>query len=92
MMPVAPIDYTKELQCPILGLFGDEDQNPTAEQVNALEAELKRFGKNYEFHRYRKAGHDFFYYDRAILNRAEQAIDGWKKLFEFLEKYPEAQR
>ena len=86
-LPVAPIDYTKDLSCPILGLFGDEDQNPNPDQVNTLEAELKRLGKNYEFHRYPKAGHGFFYYDRPSLYRPEQAIDGWKKLFEFLQKH-----
>ena len=86
-MPVAPIDYTKDLQCPILGLFGDDDQNPTAEHVNVLEAELIRLGKNYEFHRYPNAGHGFFYYDRPTFYRAEQAINGLNKLFEFLEKH-----
>ena len=84
--PVAPIDYTKDLSCPILGLFGDEDQNPSPEHVNALEAELKKFGKNYDFHRYPKAGHGIFYYDRPTLYRPEQALDGWKRVFEFLEK------
>lgn len=84
--PVAPIDYTKDLPCPILGLFGDEDQNPSPEHVNALEAELKKFGKNYDFHRYPKAGHGIFYYDRPTLYRPEQALDGWKRVFEFLEK------
>ena len=27
--PVAPIDYTANVSCPILGLFGEEDQSPT---------------------------------------------------------------
>src|SRR6185369_1283461 len=27
--PVAPIDYTKDVSCPLLGLFGQEDQAPT---------------------------------------------------------------
>ncbi len=60
--PVAPIDYTKDLSCPMLGLFGNEDKSPTPEQVNAHEAELKKHGKRYEFHRYDGAGHGFFYY------------------------------
>ena len=34
--PVAPIDYTKDLSCPLLGLFGEDDQSPTPEQVNQL--------------------------------------------------------
>ena len=44
--PVAPIDYTKDLSCPLIGLFGNEDKSPTPEQVNAHEAELKKHGKS----------------------------------------------
>ncbi len=84
--PVAPIDYTKDLSCPLLGLFGNEDKSPSPEQVNQHEAELKKHGKNYEFHRYDGAGHGFFYYDRPSY-RQEQAVDGWSKIFPFLEKY-----
>lgn len=84
--PVAPIDYTKDLSCPLLGLFGEEDENPTPQHVNLLEQELKKYGKTYEFHRYPKAGHGFFYYDRPMY-RQEQAVDGWKRLFAFFEKY-----
>jgi len=84
--PVAPIDYTKDLSCPLLGLFGEEDQSPSPAQVAQHEAELKKHGKNYEFHMYPKAGHGFFYYDRPAY-RQEQAVDGWNKLFGFLEKH-----
>jgi carboxymethylenebutenolidase len=84
--PVAPIDYTADLSCPLLGLFGEEDRSPTPEQVAQHEAVLQRHGKNYEFHMYPKAGHGFFYYDRPNY-RAEQAVDGWKKIFAFLEKH-----
>jgi carboxymethylenebutenolidase len=83
--PVAPIDYTKDLSCPMIGLFGNEDKSPSPEQVNQHEAELKKHGKSYEFHRYDGAGHGFFYYDRPAY-RQEQAVDGWKKTFAFLEK------
>jgi len=84
--PVAPIDYTKDLSCPLLGIFGNEDKSPSPEQVNQHEAELKKHGKNYEFHRYDGAGHGFFYYDRPAY-RQEQAVDGWKKIFAFLERH-----
>jgi carboxymethylenebutenolidase len=84
--PVAPIDYTKDLPCPLLGIFGEEDRSPTPEQVALHEQELKKHGKNYEFHMYPKAGHGFFYYDRGAY-RQEQAVDGWKKLFAFLETH-----
>ena len=84
--PVAPIDYTGDLSCPILGLFGEEDKAPTPEQVTQHEEELKRFGKNYEFHMYPNAGHGFFYYHRPMY-RIEQALDGWHKVFGFFEQY-----
>ncbi len=84
--PVAPIDYTQDLPCPILGLFGEDDHSPTPEQVAIHEAELKKFGKNYEFHMYPEAGHGFFYYNRPNY-RQQQAVDGWEKIFTFLGKY-----
>ncbi len=83
--PVAPIDYTRDLACPLLGLFGEEDQNPTPAQVHQLEQELQRHGKPYEFHMYPQAGHGFFYYDRPNYRQAP-AVDGWKKIFAFLER------
>jgi carboxymethylenebutenolidase len=84
--PVAPIDYTAELSCPLLGLFGEEDRSPTPEQVAQHERELARHGKSYEFHMYPGAGHGFFYYDRAAY-RQQQAVDGWSKVFAFLERH-----
>jgi len=84
--PVAPIEYTQDLPCPLLGLFGEEDKSPTPEQVAQHEQALKQHGKTYEFHMYPQAGHGFFYYDRPVY-RQEQAVDGWKKIFAFLEKY-----
>ncbi len=84
--PVAPVDYTASLPCPILGLFGEEDRSPTPQQVARLEEELKKHNKTYEFHMYPNAGHGFFYHDRSAY-RQEQAVDGWKKVFAFLEKY-----
>ena len=84
--PVAPIEYTKDLSAPILGLFGNDDKNPTPEQVNQHEEALKKYNKTYDFHRYDGAGHGFFYYHSPAYRQA-QAVDGWKKVFAFLENY-----
>ncbi len=84
--PVAPLDYTADLQCPVLGLFGEEDRSPTPEQVAQHEAALQQHGKPYEFHMYPNAGHGFFYYDRPNYRQA-QTVDGWKKIFAFLETH-----
>lgn len=84
--PVAPIDYTSDLACPILGLFGADDQSPTVAQVAIHEETLKEQGKEYEFHMYPDAGHGFFYYHRPAYRQA-QTVDGWEKIFAFLTKH-----
>ncbi len=84
--PVAPLDYTRDLACPLLGLFGAEDKAPSPEQVAQHEQALRQHGKAYEFHMYPEAGHGFFYSDRPNYRHA-QAVDGWQKTFAFLEKY-----
>jgi carboxymethylenebutenolidase len=80
--PVPVIDMTKDLACPLLGIFGNDDANPDVEQVNHIERELKKHGKSYEFHRYDGAGHGFFATDRPGY-RPEQAVDGWKHVLAF---------
>ncbi len=84
--PVAPISLTANLNAPLLGLFGNEDQSPPPDQVDLHEAELKNHGKTYEFYRYEGAGHGFFYYDRPMY-RQQQAMDGWSKVFAFFDRY-----
>jgi carboxymethylenebutenolidase len=84
--PVAPIDYTADLSCPLLGLFGEEDRSPTPEQVAQHERELSAHGKDCEFHLFPGAGHGFFYYDRAAY-RQQQAMEGWSKVFAFLDRH-----
>lgn len=84
--PVAPIDYTQDLACPLLGIFGKNDPSPTPEQVAQHEAALKAHNKDYEFYMYEDAGHGFFYYNRPAYRQA-QAVDGWEKMFAFMEKH-----
>src|SRR5215207_2990309 len=84
--PQAVIEMTPDMRCPLLGIFGNDDANPDVEQVNRTEAELKRHGKKYEFHRYDGAGHGFFAVDRPNY-RQEQAVDAWKKVFGFYEQH-----
>jgi carboxymethylenebutenolidase len=87
--PVAPIDYIDKLDCPLLGLFGNEDANPTPDHVNRLEEALKQRGKTYEFHRYDGAGHAFMAWYRPQY-RVGPAIDGWAKVLDFYGRYLKA--
>lgn len=80
--PVAPIDMTPNLRCPLLGLFGEDDQNPDPKQVATIEEALKEHHKTYEFHSYPGAGHAFFSVDRPSY-RVEAAGDGWQRVWTF---------
>ena len=84
--PVSPLDYAKDLSCPLLGLFGAEDRNPDQQMVAQTDSELKRLGKDYEFHSYPGAGHAFFNYNGQSY-RPEAAMDGWSKVWSFLDKH-----
>jgi carboxymethylenebutenolidase len=86
-MKVKPLgERVADLRCPVLGLFGKDDQYPSQEQVAELEALLQKFGKTYEFHNYEGAGHAFFAVDRPAY-RPEAAKDGWEKVAAFYAKY-----
>ncbi len=82
----APIDKVDGLNCPLLGIFGNEDRWPTKEEVDAMEDVLKKKGKNYTFYRYDGAGHGIWYYDKPMY-RQEQAMDSFNKALEFFEKH-----
>jgi carboxymethylenebutenolidase len=84
--PVAPIEFTGDLQCPLLGLFGVEDTRPSPEDTARTEQALQKFGKTYDFHTYPNAGHAFFAVDRPQYRQAA-AIDGWHKVFAFYGKH-----
>jgi carboxymethylenebutenolidase len=81
--PVAVLDMVPDLGAPLLGLFGNDDTNPSPADVDRLEQALKRAGKAYEFHRYDGAGHAFNAWYRPNY-RPEQAQDGWAKVLGFL--------
>ena len=75
-----------EARCPILGLFGKDDQYPSPEQVADFEKLLQDAGKEYEFHSYEGAGHAFFAVDRPSF-RPEAAKDGWARIEAFYGKH-----
>jgi carboxymethylenebutenolidase len=84
--PVDPLDLSKDLSCPLLGIFGKEDKRPSQEHVAKIEAELTRLGKVHELVSFDGAGHSIFATDRADY-RPLVATEGWKKIFGWYEKY-----
>ncbi len=80
------VQRAAELRCPLLGLFGAEDQFPSPEQTAELERALKAAGKDFEFHTYPGAGHAFFSVERPSY-RPEAATDGWERILNFYGKH-----
>jgi carboxymethylenebutenolidase len=76
------IGMSENLSCPLLGLFGADDQFPTPAETAELSAELDKFGKPHEFHTFTGAGHAFFSVDRASY-RVDAAVEGWDKIWAF---------
>jgi carboxymethylenebutenolidase len=82
-LKVGPIVHlAPQLSCPLLGLFGEDDQHPSPPEVAELAKALDAAGKQYEFHSYPGAGHAFFAVNRPAY-RPEAATDGWQKIWDF---------
>ncbi len=79
-----PIELADRIPCPVLGLFGNEDQNPSPADVDDLDAALTEAGVVHEFHRYDGAGHGFQDDSNAERYREAQADDAWEKIHDFL--------
>src|SRR3954454_2002132 len=78
----ADISLAPNLRCPLLGLFGEDDQSPSPDDVAAMTKALEANGKTFDFHSYERAGHAFFSVDRPSY-RVDAAKDGWKQIWNF---------
>jgi carboxymethylenebutenolidase len=76
------VGLSEHLSCPLLGLFGADDQYPAPDETAELSEALDKYGKAHEFHTYEGAGHAFFAVDRPSY-RVEAANDGWEKIWAF---------
>ncbi len=84
---VAPIvGMAGTLSCPLLGLFGAEDQYPSPAEVDQLEKALTDAGKEFEFHSFEGAGHAFFAVHRPSY-RPEVATEAWKLIWSFFGRH-----
>jgi carboxymethylenebutenolidase len=82
----APFNLSKDIECPVLGLFGEDDPNPSPSDVAKLDAELTKLGKTHEFHSYPGAGHAFMNEGRPSY-RAEAAEDAWMKCVAWFDQH-----
>ena len=82
----SPFDMIGNIKGPVAGFFGDHDTGPSPEDVNKIEAEMKRHGIKTEFHRYSDAGHAFQDFTEPARYHKPSADDAWTKTLAFLER------
>ena len=80
---VAPIELANRIPCPVIGIFGNDDENPSPADVDDLAAALSNAGIAHEFHRYDGAGHGFQDFVNDDRYRKEATADSWDKLLTY---------
>jgi carboxymethylenebutenolidase len=79
-----PIELAGHIACPVMGIFGNEDQGPSPADVDDYKAALRQANVPCEFHRYDGAGHGFQDSTNAERYRQQQSEDAWEKSLYFL--------
>jgi carboxymethylenebutenolidase len=79
LTPTFPVDMTSQLNAPVLGLYGGQDQGIPLEDVEKMRAALKAAGSHSTIHVYPEAPHAF-YADYRPSYRKDAAEDGWRRL------------
>ncbi len=70
----------------MIGVFGNDDENPSPADVDDLDAALTAAGVAHEFHRYDGAGHGFQDFVNEERYRKEAAADSWEKVLAFFDE------
>ena len=82
----SPFDRLKDLKVPVIAFYGNDDPNPSPDDVNKTEEELQRLGVSYEFHRYDGAGHAFQNFTSDESYREGPTKDSWGRTVKFLKE------
>ena len=82
----SPADRIGDIACPVAGFFGNDDTDPSPDDVDRLDALLTGHGIQHEFHRYDNAGHAFMNFTSEN-HRETPAQDSWTKALDFLERH-----
>ena len=78
-----PFSMANNINCPMLFHFGAEDGNPSVADRDTFDAELKRLGKDFEFHTYDGAGHAFMDYTNPDRYHEASAAAAWPRTIDF---------
>lgn len=86
IQPTTALDLAGDIKCPLLGLYGAQDQSIPVNMVRDAEAKAKAAGKTVEIVIYPDAGHGF-HADYRPSYRAADAADGWKRAIAWFHRF-----
>jgi carboxymethylenebutenolidase len=84
--PTPILNLIDRLHCPLFGVFGEEDQNPTVALSEELRSRAQRAGKDITIKVYKNAGHAFLA-DYRPSYREEPAAELWRDAVAFFDKH-----
>jgi len=84
--PVTALDIADKIQCPLLGLYGGQDQSNPADLIHQAEAKAKAAGKTVEIVIYPNAPHGF-HADYRPSYREVDAKDAWNRALAWFKHY-----
>ena len=82
-----PFSMANKINCPMLFHFGAEDGNPSVADRDTFDAELKRLGKDFEFHTYNGAGHAFMDHTNPDRYHEASAAAAWPRTIDFFNNH-----
>jgi carboxymethylenebutenolidase len=77
-----PTDLASEFECPVLGLFGGDDEGISQSDIDAFAIGLDQAGVENEMVVYPNAPHSFF--DRFQDDYGDQSADAWQRMQAFI--------
>jgi carboxymethylenebutenolidase len=83
--PETDMEKLKNIQCDIIGFFGNQDRSPSPEMVTAFEKNMEAAGKKLNTYKY-DAGHGFANPSNPKFN-AEATADAYAKAIAFLRSH-----
>lgn len=80
-----PIDLVEKIPCPMLGLYGAEDQRVNA-SLSGLVGAMVKYKKDFEMRIYPGAGHAFFNEQHPETYQDAAAKESWDRVLRFYER------
>lgn len=84
--PLAVEDVSR-IGCPVLAIFGGQDQGIPPERITELRSQFERAGVLHEIVVYEQAGHAFFNDTRPEAYNASAAHDAWQRTLAFFAQH-----